>query len=132
MKKQHFLILFALIISVFTFNACKEEHDEGDTAAPELMIESPAENASISGAVDIHIHVTDESLHEMEVKVTKDSDGVVVFEDAPVIHDETDYHYETSFTPSGLTGVTPMTLTVTVEDHSGHSTTKTVKFTAAP
>lgn len=132
MKKQNILILFTLIISIFTFNACKDEHDEGDTAAPELMIESPAENASISGAVDIHIHVTDESLHEMEVKITKDSDGSVLFEDAPVVHDETDYHYETTFTPAGLTGATPMTLTVTVEDHSSNSTTKTVKFVAAP
>lgn len=116
------------------FTACKDDdqdHEE-DTNDPVVNIESPAENAVIQGAVEIHVHATDESLHEMEVKVTRDSDGTVVFEDAPVVHDETDYHYEKSFTPSGLTGDTPMTLTVMVHDHSEHAVTKTVKFIAKP
>lgn len=115
-----------------TFAACKDDDNSEDTTDPVVTIESPAANAVIQGAVDIHIHVTDESLHEMEVKVTKDSDGSVVFEETPTVHDETDYHYEKSFTPSGLSGDTPMTLTVTVEDHSDHVVTKTVKFIAKP
>ena len=125
-------MLLALLVSAFTFNACKDNNEETDTNAPVLTIESPTENAMMQGAVQIKLHVTDESLHEMDVKVTQDSDGSVVFEEAPLVHDETDYHYEKSFTPSGLTGDTPMTLTVTVEDHSANITTQTVKFTVKP
>lgn len=131
MKIKHIFLLAVLTAFMTPFNACKNG-DEGDTNDPVLTIESPVANASIQGAVDIHLHVTDESLHEMEVKVTKDSNGSVVFEEYPTVHDETDFHYEKSFTPSGLTGDTPMTLTVTVEDHSDNSVTKTVKFTAKP
>ncbi len=130
MKKQNFLLLLAFFVSVFAFNACKDEDEATDTNAPVLTIESPEENAAIQGAVDIHFNVTDESLHELEVKVTKDSDGAVVYEDAPEVHDETDHHYEKSFTPSGLAGDTPMTLTVTVSDHNDNATVKTVKFAA--
>lgn len=132
MKFKHIFLLTAFVSVMVTFAACKDDNNVEDTTDPVVMIESPAANAVIQGAVDIHIHVTDESLHEMEVKVTKDSDGSVVFEETPTVHDETDYHYEKSFTPSGLTGDTPMTLTVTVEDHSDHVVTKTVKFTAKP
>ena len=132
MKFKHIFLLTAFVSVMVTFAACKDDDNSEDTTDPVVTIESPAANAVIQGAVDIHIHVTDESLHEMEVKVTKDSDGSVVFEETPTVHDETDYHYEKSFTPSGLSGDTPMTLTVTVEDHSDHVVTKTVKFIAKP
>lgn len=129
MKKLHFLTLLALLISVF---ACKDNSEEVDTNAPVLTIESPTENAMIQGAVQIKLHVTDESLHEMDVKVIQDSDGAIVLEEAPMVHDETDYHYEKTFTLSGLTMDDPLTLTVTVEDHSANITTQTVKFTVKP
>lgn len=130
MKKQIFFSLLLLFAGMFTFNACKENNEAPDTEAPVVEIESPAANASIQGAVDVHLHATDASLHEMEIKVIKDADGSTVYEDTPTVHDETDYHYEESFTPSGLAADTPMTLTVTVSDHSDNVTTKTVKFTA--
>jgi hypothetical protein len=134
MKFKQLFLLAALAALTATFNACKDGggDENEDVNAPVLTIEEPAEGESISGEVHIHLQATDKSLHEMTVKVTQDSDGTVVFEDEPTVHDETDYHYDKSFTPSGLTGDTPMTLTVTVEDHSGNVTTKTVKFKVKP
>lgn len=124
MKKVQLLLLLAF--AGIAFAACHKHED--DTNAPVVTIESPAADASISGAVNLHIHVTDESLHEMTVVITKDSDNSQVYSDSPSVHDETDYHYEKTFTPSGITAETAMTLTVTVADHSDHTTVQTVKF----
>jgi hypothetical protein len=112
-----------------TLAAC--HHHEDDITAPAITIENPTEGASISGEVHVHIHVTDESLHEMDVKVTKDSDGSELFTASPAVHDETDYHFEAYFTPS-VAAETAVTMTVTVIDHGDNSSTKTVKFTVKP
>ena len=67
-------ILFA-VICLMTVVACHKHHDEDDTTAPALTLENPVEGASLAGEIHVHGKVTDESLHEMEIKVTKDSDG---------------------------------------------------------
>ncbi|MBL7805479.1 MAG: hypothetical protein JNL02_17190 [Saprospiraceae bacterium] len=135
MKKYLFAAYAALFFAALSMPACKDEHshdDDQDTEAPVLTITSPAEGASYTGTLDIHLEVTDESLHEMSVKVTRDSDGSVVFEEEPTVHDEIEFHFEHLHTFTGLSGDTPMTLTVVVEDHSAHTTTKTVHFIAKP
>ncbi|HAD13984.1 MAG TPA: hypothetical protein DCF33_16285 [Saprospirales bacterium] len=116
---------------MFTIAACHDHNHEDDTTAPAATIHTPTENESVSGEVHIEITVTDESLHEMEVKVTKDSDGSTLYEDTPSVHDKTEYDFHEHFTPV-LTEETPVTLTVTVSDHSDHTTTKTVKFKVKP
>lgn len=124
-------MLFVLLC-VFTLAACKDDHDHGDdTVAPAVTIHTPTENESVSGEVHIEITVTDESLHDMDVTVTKDSDGSVLFTDSPSVHDKTEYDFHEHFTPT-VTEETPVTLTVVVADHSDHTTTKTVKFTVKP
>ena len=128
MKKFQIIVIFAGLLSL-PFIACKNEKEE-DTTAPVLTIVSPAENEAFTGEVHLELTVTDESLHEMSIKVTKDSDGVVVFEEDPEVHDLTEFEYHEHFTPAGLSGATALTLTMTVEDHASHITTKTVKFTA--
>lgn len=71
MKKYQLLLAFA-VLSLTIFNACKNEADphEGDVTDPELTIENPTANAIIQGAVEIHLEAKDESLHEMEIRVT--------------------------------------------------------------
>jgi len=96
-----------------------------------LTIEEPTEGESISGEVHIHGKVTDESLHVMEIKVTQDSDGSELFKATPAVHDETEYHFDEHFTPT-IAEEIPVTLTIMVEDHSDHTTTKTVKFKVKP
>jgi hypothetical protein len=132
MKKHNLLLFFALFINVLAFNACKDGGDDNeDVNAPVLTTEDPVEGESISGEVHIHGKVTDESLHEMEIKVTQDSNGAELFKATPTVHDETEYHFDEHFTPTVATE-TPVTLTITVEDHSDHTTTKTVKFKVKP
>ncbi|MBK8195389.1 MAG: hypothetical protein IPK76_20045 [Lewinellaceae bacterium] len=131
MNIKHLLLVASLSTLFLGQNACKDGGTSSeDTNAPVLTITSPAADEAFLGEVHIELNVTDESLHEMSVKVTKDADGSVVFEDAPEVHDETDFDFHHHFTPAGISGVTAMTLTVTVEDHSANITTKTVKFTA--
>lgn len=96
-----------------------------------LLLEKPTEGASISGEVHIHGTVTDKSLHEMEIKVTKDSDGSQLFKATPKVHDKTEFSFDEHFTPS-VAGETAVTLTITVEDHSSNKTVKTVSFTVKP
>ncbi|MBL7808739.1 MAG: hypothetical protein JNN28_13045 [Saprospiraceae bacterium] len=120
------LLSIALIVP-----ACKDHNHDEDTAAPEVTIHTPTENESVTGEVHMEITVTDLSLHEMEVKVTKDSDGSTLYLDAPTVHDKTEYDYHEHFVPT-VTEETPVTLMVTVSDHSDHTTTKTVKFTVKP
>lgn len=126
-------ILFSAFCLLLTTAACtKHNHDDDtDTTAPVLTITSPSENASLSGEVHIHGAVTDESLHEMEIKVTKDADGSEIFKATPTVHDKTDYSFDEHFTPV-VNSETAVTLTITVEDHSANITTKTVKFVVKP
>ena len=122
-------IIFA-ILCLLTIAAC-DKHDESDNNAPVVTIASPTENESISGEVHLEVNVTDESLHEMEVKVTQDSDGAELYKDTPVVHDKTEYTFHAHFTPTVATE-TPVTLTIVVSDHSEHTTTKTLKFKVKP
>lgn len=123
--------LFA-ILSLFTLVSCHDHGDENDKDAPGLTIEKPAENAVVSGEVHIHGKVTDNSLHELEIKVTKDSDGSELFKATPSVHDKTEYSFDEHFTPSGLSGETSVTLTIIVEDHSDNVTNKSIKFKVKP
>jgi hypothetical protein len=97
-----------------------------------LLIEKPADNTVVSGKVEIHGKVTDKSLHELEIKVTKDSDGSELFKATPSVHDKTEYSFDEHFTPSGLSGETSVTLTIIVEDHSDNVTNKSIKFKVKP
>ncbi len=125
-------LLFAALC-LLTVAACKnhDHDDDADTDAPVLTIGIPAENATVSGTVHIEFTVTDKSLHEMEVKVTKDSDGSELYKVNPVVHDETEYEFHEHFNPN-VAAETAVTLTVVVSDHNDHTTTKTVKFTVKP
>jgi hypothetical protein len=116
---------------LFTVAACHDHDHDEDSNAPVVTINSPAENASVSGEVHVECTATDASLHEMEVKVTKDSDGSELFKQNPTVHDETEYDFHEHFTPS-VAAETAVTLTVTVSDHSDNTTVKTLKFTVKP
>lgn len=118
-------LLFAAIC-LFTVAACHK-----DSNAPVLTIVSPTEGESVSGEVHIECSATDQSLHEMEVKVTKDADGTELFSAAPEVHDLKSYDFHEHFTPT-VSAETAVTLTVTVSDHNDHTVTQTVKFTVKP
>lgn len=122
-------LLFAAVCSLLFIASCHKHEEENN--APVLTIENPIEGASLSGEIHIHGKVTDESLHEMEIKVTKDADASTLLTATPSVHDKTEYSFDEHFTPA-VSEETAVTLTVTVWDHSDNVTTKTVKFKVKP
>ncbi len=110
--------------------ACHDHHED-DANAPVLTLENPIAGASLSGEIHIHGKVTDESLHAMEIKLTRDSDGTELLKVTPEVHDKTEYSFDEHVTPM-VAIETAVTLTITATDHSDNTTTKTVKFTVKP
>lgn len=133
MKNKYILPAIALAAAFFVFNACKEDHDhdENDVTAPILTVEEPVGGAVISGEVHIRGTVTDESLHEMEIKVTVDATGTELFKVTPTVHDLTEYHFDEHFTPN-VAAETAVTLTITVEDHNHVSSGIELSFIVKP
>jgi hypothetical protein len=126
-------ISFAILLfTTALFTACHNHKDEGDTTAPVLTITSPSADASLSGIVEIKGTATDAGLHEMSIIITKDSDKSELFKNNPVVHDKTDFTIAESWTPTGITQETAVTLTIITEDHSALKTTKTVSFKVKP
>lgn len=131
MTKTYFFSLL-VALTAFFFTACtKHDHDE-DNEAPVLTLEEPEEGSTVTGEVHIEGKVTDESLHEMSIALTRDSDGSELFSTNPEVHDETEYDFHEHYQPTALAGETAVTLTIVVEDHRENKTTKTVKFKVKP
>jgi hypothetical protein len=120
---------FVSLLALISFTACHKHEDVADTIAPVLTITAPTEDASNNGAVAIKGTITDEGgMHEMSLKITKDSDNTVLFSATPTVHDKTTFTLAETWTPTGITVETAVTLTVNVEDHSANKTEKIVKF----
>ncbi len=120
----------ALATATLLVAACHKHDDESDTTNPVITIKSPVESAVVQGNVTIEVSLTDNGLHEMSMKVTKDLDGSEVYKDSPTVYDETDITLVRMFSLTGLSTITPMTLTITAEDHAGNKSTKSVNFVA--
>ena len=89
------VILFAICgLFVFSTSACKHDHEEDDTTAPVIIISEPTEGESITGEVHLHGTVTDNELHKMTIKITRDSDGAEQFSAAPTVHDLAAYDFD--------------------------------------
>ena len=129
MQKQFILLLLATI-SLSAFTACTKKDE--DTNKPLITISSPAADVSVAGTVSITGTVTDESLHELTITVTKDSDNTELFKATPEVHDLTSYNIAETWAPSGIVAETPVTLTVTAEDHHENVASVVVKFKVKP
>jgi len=125
-------LLILLLLSIPFLGCHKADDDSDDRSTPVLTITSPAVSAAITGNVTIAGVATDNSLHEMEMKITRDSDGSTLWEKSPTVHDLTSYTIAETWSPSGLTGITPVTLTVKTDDHNSNSVTQTVRFVVNP
>ena len=119
------LILFTLC-SIILFS-CKKDKD-----APVLTISSPSTGATINGVVNITGIVTDKELHQMEITITKNSDASVLYTKIISVHELTTYNFNETYTPTGITADTDVTLTIKVEDHVPNITTKIVVFKLVP
>jgi len=127
MKYIQNLLLLAALATALLFNACKKEDE-----APKIVLDEPTEGMLVSGEVHIHGKVTDEDLHNLDLKVTKDTDGSELFTFSKHWHGKSEFEIDQHFTPTGLTGETAVTLFIKVEDGLDQITTKTIKFKVKP
>jgi len=127
MKNFQKLLLLTAFATALLFTACKKEDQ-----APKIVLDEPTEGMLVSGEIHIQGKVTDEDLHNLDIKVTKDADGSELFTFSKHWHGKSEFEIDQHFTPTGLTDETAVTLFIEVEDGLDQITTKTVKFKFKP
>ncbi len=135
-KSKAFLILTLLVATVFT--SCKKEDDDHDhtttdTTKPVVTISSPTTMQVFNSGDTVRIKgvATDASLHELLIRIVKDSDQTELFRATPVVHDLTSYTIDT-YWKSAVTDHTNATLIISAEDHSLNVGSDTVKIHIMP
>lgn len=135
-KSKAFLILTLLVATVFT--SCKKEDDDHDhtttdTTKPVVTISSPTTMQVFNSGDTVRIKgvATDASLHELLIRIVKDSDQTELFRATPVVHDLTSYTIDT-YWKNAVTDHTNATLIISAEDHSLNVGSDTVKIHIMP
>ncbi len=129
----------AILAATLSLNSCKKEEDDhghddsSDKDKPVIAMTSPtAMQVFYSGdTVRIKGVVTDESLHEMMIKIIKDSDGSVLFTETPTVHDLKIYNINT-YWKSQVSDHTNARLIVLAEDHNANVSSDTVRIHIMP
>lgn len=132
-------LLSALMIGLVMLGACKKEEDDhdhnttGDKDKPVITLISPVNLQMYNNGDTVKIKgtLTDASLHELLIKITKDADGSILFQDAPAVHDLTSYTINSAW-KSSVTDHTNATLVVLAEDHSSNVASDTVHIHIMP
>ena len=122
---------FATLL-VANFSSCKK--DETDVEKPTIVVAEPLTNDTLSLSADPKVHIeftaTDnDGLHEVVVNVTN---GSTNFYTNTKDVDNTTLNFHEHFIPTGITAVTPMTLTIDADDHTGNTISKSVIFYVKP
>lgn len=129
---KNITMVFVACLSIYSCH----KSDAVDKNPPVLTLNTPVSNATYTNGqvVSITGTITDESLHELLISITKDADGSTLFtpSNPPEVHDLTSYNINEKWTPTGFTTATSVTLKVSAEDHSSNITIKTIKFTLQP
>jgi hypothetical protein len=126
-------IQIIMIVTCLSIVACDKM--KKDKVSPEVTISSPAIGFSVADSTLISISGTladAGELHEASIKITRDSDGVVLFTSLPEVGELTSYAINESYVSPAVSVATNATLTVTAVDHTPNTTTKTVAFIIHP
>lgn len=142
MKNIRKYTYIALVISSLLFtSACKKQddhkHDEKDTTVPVVTVTVPMDMQTYKSGDSVFVKgtVTDNSLHELSIVITRDSDTSELYRDEPVVHDMTSYTFNSvwlSGLSSGSVAFIPATVTITAEDHAGNKGIKKVGIRIVP
>ncbi len=132
------LIYSILLLSVFA-TACKKEDDDHDhdtttdTTKPVITINSPSNMAMYNNGDTVKIRgtVTDNSLHELLIRIVKDSDGSELFRSTPTVHDLTSYSINENW-KSAVTDHTNASIIISAEDHGSNVGSDTVHIHIMP
>lgn len=141
MKKIRFksILLTLGAVAMFTFSSCEKEEDDhshdttGDRDKPVLSITSPSDMQIFYSGDTVRIKgtVSDASLHEMLIKILRDSDNSELFRETPTVHDMTSYSINT-FWKSQVSDHTNARLIIVAEDHSSNVSSDTVRIHIMP
>lgn len=133
------LNLTLLAIVAIAFSSCKKEEDDhshdttSDNTKPVITISSPTSTAMYNNGDTIKIRgtVTDNSLHELLIKIVDDANGTVLYSTAPTVHDLTTYSFSANW-KSSVTDHTNASVIVMAEDHSSNVSSDTVHVHIMP
>ncbi|MEZ4805821.1 MAG: hypothetical protein R2852_10140 [Bacteroidia bacterium] len=143
MKQLSFIkksLLAIVILSIFLISCDKKDDntttpatDNSDKDKPVITINTPTAMQIYNSGDTIRIKgmVTDASLHELLIKITKDSDGSELFSETPTVHDLKSYTIDT-YWKSAVSGHTNATLVVLAEDHDSNVSSDTVHIHIMP
>jgi len=109
-------------------------NNPSDTAAPSLVINTPAENQVFSNGSVINVtgRITDNAgLYRGHIRIINDANGTVVKEQLYEIHGLRAYNFNVSHTAT-VSVASDYTVTVWFEDHGYNSATLSVKIKVNP
>ena len=126
---KHTFLFISLGLALLSMQvACKHDHEEDDTVAPTITINSPLQNGELLGIVTMTGNISDEnSLHSLNIKITKDSDGLVLYTKEISAHDLTTYDFAETWNTPNFNALTPVTIAFSVKDHGDNVTSASVK-----
>lgn len=127
-----------LLLSVFA-TACKKEEDDHnhntttDTSKPVINITAPSNTTMYNNGDTVKIRgtVTDNSLHELLIRIIKDSDGSELFRATPTVHDLTSYSISENW-KSSVSDHTNASIIISAEDHNSNVGSDTVHIHIMP
>lgn len=107
--------------------ACKDDNNNpapeppaGDQSTPYIRLYQPVNLDSVPGGDTLRVlgQITDNDLHEVQVRLSKSADGTILFNDLPVVHGYKVYDINRSFPNPG--GLGNCLLLIRASDHSGN------------
>lgn len=133
--KRTGMLAISLLIGLSACNKDEDDHGHGspDTEKPVVTISSPTDmQVYYTGdTVKIKGLVTDASLHELQIKIIKDSDASVLFTETVDVHDLTSYSISSNW-KSFVSDHSNAKVIVLAEDHSANFGSDTVRIHIMP
>lgn len=133
-------LILALLLTTVLF-ACKKEedhhdhdHDEVDTTTPVITINSPSDSLVYHNGDTVHMTgtITDNELHNGEIKIIDDTTAFEYYAYYHYIHDNTSAVINFDYIVSGVTQNSAATLTYRYDDHSDNIALVTRKLIFLP
>lgn len=130
-----------LFLAAAQLSSCKKEvdhdhqhnDDASDKVKPTVVISTPSSLQMYNNGDTIKIRglVSDASLHELLIKIVKDSDNSVLYSETPTVHDLTSFTLNSNW-KSAVSDHTNASVIVVAEDHNSNVGSDTVKIHIMP
>jgi hypothetical protein len=132
-------LYFVSIMALIQLSSCKKEDnhqhndDDSDKVKPTVNISTPSNLQMYNNGDTVKIRglASDASLHELMLKIVKDSDNSVLYSETINAHDLTTYALNSNW-KSVVTDHTNASVIVVAEDHNSNVGSDTVKIHIMP